>query len=382
MEPPDGLEIPDGMVLRLRKAIYGLKQAGRQWYLKLKSVLVGLGFTQVINDPHTFTCHRQEGGTHQTLIAPIYVDDLLPVDDKALTDRFEVDITKHFDVTIVGDASYFLGIRVHCERDPDNRALALDQAQFANTILERHDHNSAMVADTLLSRNLSRTPNPSKMRTATPSDVRVSKFPSIARCVPPPDVMDFQMSTGKSSTQKWLLSVLYDFNNLTGTPHPLRYRLRGFLDLISSPLYQIQTGNGMPMTMARPANRVFPPPTPRASYICTPNNGKTNPKRLRRKPINNGEDTVMGLKRTHFRNTFVADVTLAAYVNESIRYKVMGRLGIGLATDTSINSWSSSSQTSHKAEAENSSTDDGHNPMDLSMSRPSIPTARTVRNCP
>ena len=30
MGPPDGLEIPDGMVLWLRKAIYGLKQAGHQ----------------------------------------------------------------------------------------------------------------------------------------------------------------------------------------------------------------------------------------------------------------------------------------------------------------------------------------------------------------
>ena len=32
----------------------------------------------------------------------------------------------------------------------------------------------------------------------------------------------------------------------------------------------------------------------------------------------------------HFRNTFVADVTLAAYVNESMRYRVMGRLKLEL----------------------------------------------------
>jgi len=89
MEPPDGLEIPDGMVLRLRKAIYGLKQAGRQWYLKLKSVLVKLGFTQVINDPHTFVCHRQEGGTHQTPLFPGYVETRWPIANKALADCFE-----------------------------------------------------------------------------------------------------------------------------------------------------------------------------------------------------------------------------------------------------------------------------------------------------
>jgi hypothetical protein len=39
---------------------------------------------------------------------------------------------------------------------------------------------------------------------------------------------------------------------------------------------------------------------------------------------------------TYFRNTFVADVTLAAYVNESMRYRVMGRLNTGSATGISI----------------------------------------------
>ena len=60
------------------------------------------------------------------------------------------------------------------------------------------------------------------------------------------------------------------------------HRLRGFLDLISSPLYQIQIGNGMPMTIARPANKEFPGPIPRAWYIWVPNNGKTKPKKLGR----------------------------------------------------------------------------------------------------
>jgi len=89
----------------------------------------------------------------------------------------------------------------------------------------------------------------------------------------------------------------------------------------------------------------------------------------------------MGLRRTHFRNTFVADVTLAAYVNESMRYNVMGRLGIGSANGTSISSLGPSSQASHKAETEYSSTNDGHNPVDLGVRRPSIPAVRIVRNC-
>ena len=84
---------------------------------------------------------------------------------------------------------------------------------------------------------------------------------------------------------------------------------------------------------------------------------------------------------THFRNTFVADVALAAYVNESMRYRVMGRLGIGSAIGTLASDLSSSSQAGHKAKAINSSTNDGHDPMNPSISRPSIPTVKFVSDC-
>jgi Reverse transcriptase (RNA-dependent DNA polymerase) len=46
MNIPPGLVAPskNGLVCRLRKAIYGLKQSPRAWYGKLSSVLVKVGF--------------------------------------------------------------------------------------------------------------------------------------------------------------------------------------------------------------------------------------------------------------------------------------------------------------------------------------------------
>ena len=137
MKPPPGYDVPRGSVLHLKKALYGLKQAGRQWYRELKSTLTKFGLTEVPCDPHTFICHKMVKGKKCTLIIPIYVDDLLPVGDKVLTDEFETWIGSYYDVTVIGDASYFLGIRVTCTRDADIPALYLDQIHYTRIILDR-----------------------------------------------------------------------------------------------------------------------------------------------------------------------------------------------------------------------------------------------------
>ncbi|PIK33519.1 hypothetical protein BSL78_29666 [Apostichopus japonicus] len=57
MTPPPGLEdlCKEGQVLRLRKAIYGLKQSPRAWYHKLSSTLTDNGFRKSHSDHTLFT---------------------------------------------------------------------------------------------------------------------------------------------------------------------------------------------------------------------------------------------------------------------------------------------------------------------------------------
>ena len=91
------MEIPEGFmnngiktkVLCLQKAIYSLKQAGRQWYRKLREALKQFSLVQTSSDPHTFVMHKKVDGINRTLILPIYVYNLLPIGDKVLTDNFE-----------------------------------------------------------------------------------------------------------------------------------------------------------------------------------------------------------------------------------------------------------------------------------------------------
>jgi len=60
-----------------------------------------------------------------TLIVPIYVDDLLPLGDKPLVDDFETFLPESFEVSSMGDASFFLGLRIRRKRK--DWRLILDQ---------------------------------------------------------------------------------------------------------------------------------------------------------------------------------------------------------------------------------------------------------------
>ena len=135
MEPPEGApDVPEGHVYRLQKAIYGLRQAGRQWYRKLKETMAEFNLTQAKSDPHTFVAHKVVDGIRQTIILPIYVDDLFPIGNKRLTDEFESWIGNYFEITEPCDAHYFLGIRIKRNRNPESETpyISLDQDNYCS----------------------------------------------------------------------------------------------------------------------------------------------------------------------------------------------------------------------------------------------------------
>ena len=62
-----------GEVCRLKKSLYGLMQANRQWFAKLSSTIIDLGFSQSKSNYSVFT--RVNKGS--IIILLIYVDDIL-----------------------------------------------------------------------------------------------------------------------------------------------------------------------------------------------------------------------------------------------------------------------------------------------------------------
>jgi hypothetical protein len=108
---PPGFVIPgkEDKVPRLRKALYGLRQAPREWNAKLDSTLKGMGFRQ---SPHEATIYRWGNGGN-TLLVGVYVDDLVITGTKdAEVAAFKEEMKATFQMSDLGLLSY-LGIEVH-----------------------------------------------------------------------------------------------------------------------------------------------------------------------------------------------------------------------------------------------------------------------------
>ncbi|WVZ59057.1 hypothetical protein U9M48_009261 [Paspalum notatum var. saurae] len=76
MQPPPEYSVPEGMVCRLRRSFYGLKQAPQAWFQRFASVVTAAGFSASAHDPALFV-HTSSRG--RTLL--LYVDDMIITGD-------------------------------------------------------------------------------------------------------------------------------------------------------------------------------------------------------------------------------------------------------------------------------------------------------------
>lgn len=110
MKMPPGFEVQRlGVVCKLQKSLYGLKQASRCWFAKLSTALKRYGFIQSYSDNSLFVLQR--GGTQINVL--VYVDDLLiSRNDHDSIQKFKAYLNNCFHMKDLGVLKYFLGIEV------------------------------------------------------------------------------------------------------------------------------------------------------------------------------------------------------------------------------------------------------------------------------
>jgi hypothetical protein len=93
-------------VCKLKKAIYGLKQAPSAWYSELSSRLVALGFTPSKSDMSLFVYRRGKVEIYML----IYVDDIIVTSSSQDAVKVLIEaLKKDFALKDIGDLHYFLG---------------------------------------------------------------------------------------------------------------------------------------------------------------------------------------------------------------------------------------------------------------------------------
>ncbi|CAM8935607.1 unnamed protein product [Rhodiola kirilowii] len=141
----------------LDKVLYGLKQAPRAWYERLSQFLLSHGYDRGEVDKTLFLL--KEG--KDTLVVQVYVDDIIfGSTNPKLVKKFTDLMSSEFEMTMVGELKYFLGLQV-AQREDGTR---IHQQKYVKEILKKFGMESAKTCATPMSPNDTLTKDESSPR--------------------------------------------------------------------------------------------------------------------------------------------------------------------------------------------------------------------------
>jgi hypothetical protein len=109
IEQPEGFQLSENAdyMCKLKNTLYGLKQAPRAWYSRLNKYLQQAGFRKGSADNNLYIKVSQGN----ILLIEVYVDDIIfGSDDDMLRQKFANDMHNEFEMSLLGELSFFLGL--------------------------------------------------------------------------------------------------------------------------------------------------------------------------------------------------------------------------------------------------------------------------------
>ncbi|CAI7861834.1 unnamed protein product [Closterium sp. NIES-54] len=124
---------PAGTQWSLRRPVYGLRQAPREWHDTLRTTLAALGFAPSTANPSLFL---RTDATLPPFYVLVYVDDLVfaTADMEALA-HVKSELQKRHTCTDLGELTSYLGLRI--TRDRAQCTITLTQSHMVQQVLQR-----------------------------------------------------------------------------------------------------------------------------------------------------------------------------------------------------------------------------------------------------
>ncbi|GJZ07233.1 putative ribonuclease H-like domain-containing protein [Tanacetum coccineum] len=140
---PPGFVDPEfpNKVYKVEKALYGLYQAPKAWYETLSTYLLENRFRRGTIDKTLFIKKIK----NDILLVQVYVDDIIfGSTKKSLSTEFEQLMHKRFQMSSMGELTFFLGLQVEQRKD----GIFLSQDKYVGDILKKFGFSSVKTAST------------------------------------------------------------------------------------------------------------------------------------------------------------------------------------------------------------------------------------------
>ncbi|CAB1117896.1 unnamed protein product [Ectocarpus sp. CCAP 1310/34] len=131
---PEGCGSMSGKVVKVERALYGLKQSGREWGFEAADALMENAYEQCRFDPCVF--RKVVDGEVVGLIV-IYVDDILVAADEGEREELFASLNKRFSVKDLGECTWY--DRCAIAMDVENSIPKLSQTACIESMLKRFD---------------------------------------------------------------------------------------------------------------------------------------------------------------------------------------------------------------------------------------------------
>ncbi|CAI7931190.1 unnamed protein product, partial [Closterium sp. NIES-54] len=198
---------PAGTQWSLRRPVYSLRQAPREWHDTLRTTLAALGFAPSTADPSQFL---RTDITLPPFYVLVYVDDLVfaTADTESLA-HVKSELHKRHTCTDMGELTSYLGLRI--TRDRAERTITLTQSHMVHQVLQRFGFTYSLPLSTPVPTDHSLSAPPSE-ESVEPS----GPYPELVGCL----ICEAEIYAGAMAAQelRWLTYLLTNLGEAPRSP--------------------------------------------------------------------------------------------------------------------------------------------------------------------